>query len=190
MKTKDIVSFLRYLDIKNLWVFNAPMAGFFLNESGKKLHQSLQRYVRCGLLRHLVADVYANAFLVSLPTSNLSALLPYVRPGHFSYISFESALSDYGAISQIPFILTCATTGESGVVETSIGRFDFTKVPHDNFLNSVYFDRELGMYYAEPALAYRDLQAAKRNLGLVDMEELAVIIDEFEKEKKKRIRHG
>lgn len=50
-----------------------------------------------------------------------------LRRGEYSYISNESALSEFGAISELPVDrLTVMTTGRRGVYRTTYGVIEFT----------------------------------------------------------------
>ena len=50
-----------------------------------------------------------------------------MRRGEYSYISLETMLSEYGAISQVPIDrLTVMTTGRKGEYETPFGVIEFT----------------------------------------------------------------
>ncbi|PHM28446.1 hypothetical protein [Xenorhabdus budapestensis] len=50
-----------------------------------------------------------------------------MRRGEYNYVSLESALSEYGAISQIPIDrLTVMTTGRKGTYKTPFGIIEFT----------------------------------------------------------------
>jgi len=97
-----------------------------------------------------------------------------LRRGYYSYTSLESALSEYGAISQIPVDrLTVMTTGRKGVYRTRWGTIEFThtkRSPADILDHTCDVGRPLRM--ATPQAAWRDLKRVGRNTHLVDESEL------------------
>ena len=104
-----------------------------------------------------------------------------MRRGEYSYVSLESALSEFGAISQVPVSrITIMTTGRSGLIETRYGDIEFTHTPRPvrDILDStlVMEDRPLRIAGIEAAL--RDLKRVGRNLHMVDMDEYRDILAE------------
>lgn len=98
-----------------------------------------------------------------------------MRRGHLTYSSYEYVLSEYSVISQIPMIMTIATTGREGRYSTSYGGFELTHVtrtPEEvedlTIMRGPAWERPLPT--ALPQLALDDLKRAGRNLHLVDME--------------------
>ena len=59
-------------------------------------------------------------------THTLENVAKAMRRGEYNYVSLESALSEYGVISQIPMRLTVMTTGRKGEVNTPFGTIEFT----------------------------------------------------------------
>jgi len=106
-----------------------------------------------------------------------------LRRGEYSYISLESALSEWGAISQIPVgHLTVMTTGRKGIFQTPFGTIEFTHTarPVDDILANTIFDMNRPLRLAQPATAWRDLKRVGRNVEMVDRQVLAELIDEQE----------
>ena len=83
--------------------------------------------------------------------------------GHYSYVSLESALSLYGAISQVPIDrLTVLTTGREGEFKTPFGVIEFTHTKRsvsEIIENVVQTGRPLRL--ATRITAYRDLQESR-----------------------------
>jgi hypothetical protein len=104
------------------------------------------------------------------------------RPANLVYLSFESHLSEWGAISQIPMLLTVATTGPSELVRTRHGRIEFTHVdgPRDEILARTIVGDPRPLRVASPRMAYEDLVRERRSLGLVDLEELEAVEAEWQ----------
>ncbi len=91
----------------------AQQGGDFLTLQGLKqltglgegaVRKAVTRLEKRGYLMHVGPGLYANRF--GRPT--LEALAMII--GAPCYISFESALERYGILSQIPLVLTCAST--------------------------------------------------------------------------------
>jgi hypothetical protein len=98
-----------------------------------------------------------------------------LRRGAYNYVSLESALSEWGAISQIPVgRLTVMTTGRKGEYKTPYGVIEFThtKRPLTEVLASGV-ERGRPLRIASKQAALRDLKRVGRNTHLLIAEELA-----------------
>lgn len=95
-----------------------------------------------------------------------------LRADELNYISLETALSDAGVISQVP--INCITIMSSGRSNTiSCGRFGTIEFVHTKkkpaaLASELDYDQRCRLWRAKPALALRDMKAAKRNLDLVN----------------------
>lgn len=58
----------------------------------------------------------------------------HLTPGHRSYVSFLSALHIYGIISQIPQVITVASTAHSKKINTPIGTYYIHQIAPDFFI--------------------------------------------------------
>jgi hypothetical protein len=166
--------FLRTLDSERIWLFDFNDLRVWFDESEQAIHKGLARHIADGLIVRVTRGLYANAMPSSIPLHAGEALVPYLRPLEINYESFESSLSGYGIISQIPMRLTMATTGGSGEFSTPFGVIEFTHVswsPADLY-GRISWDDHRMLWAASPDLAYEDLRRARRNLHLVDLEEL------------------
>jgi predicted transcriptional regulator of viral defense system len=87
--------------------------------------KAIGRLCRRGYLVKLYKKTYASKF--SLPSLEEVAMF-YGKP---CYVSFESTLSDRGIISQMPLMLTCATTRKIKNLKTLLGEIVFHHLaPH------------------------------------------------------------
>lgn len=182
MSTKELFVFLDWLDRRRLWLFTLPQAALYFKEPPNTLKQSLSRHSKSGFLAHLCRGLYANLRSQNMPIYGREAIVPYLRPGCLTYISLESVLSDWGIISQIPRILTCMTNGRRGIFNMRIGTIEFVHFhrPNLDFLHTdLHWDDQRQIWYASPALAWRDLKKVGRNIGLVDQESLEESINEY-----------
>ena len=156
-----------------VWTWS-DLAALFPDESPKALGASLGRFVRDGSLQRACRGVYVLPRARSDAGHTVEHVAIALRRGHHSYVSLESALSEYGAISQVPLsVLTVMTTGRSGLVDTPWGAIELThtKRPRSALLaGMVEIGRPLRFARARTALA--DLRHVGRNLHLVDHEEL------------------
>ncbi|MCJ8272078.1 MAG: hypothetical protein MJK04_22115, partial [Psychrosphaera sp.] len=95
-----------------------------------------------------------------------------LRRGEYNYVSLESALSEYGVISQIPNDrITIMTTGRKGTYDTPWGTLEFTHTKRSvsDIVDNIHtVERPLRM--ASVQAAWRDLKRVGRNTHLVDME--------------------
>ncbi len=146
----------------------------FHRDSPRSLDASLSRLIREGFLERVANGVFVNPLshnVLHRPERIALAL----RPGEFSYVSLECALSDWGVISQVPQgYLTVMTTGRKGTFRLPHnGVIEFThtsRTPDDIAESTVGMGSPLRMATARAAL--RDLRRVGRNLHLVDMEEM------------------
>ncbi len=91
----------------------------FPDDSAKSLEMSLRRFVRGGTLDRACRSVYVLPRTRSDVGHTIEHVAIALRRGHYSYVSLESALSEYGAISQVPRnVVTVMKTGRSGFVRT------------------------------------------------------------------------
>lgn len=151
------------------------LAMLFAKDSAKSLEMSLRRFVRDGTLQRACRGVYALPRARSDVGHTVEHVAIALRRGHHSYVSLESALSEYGAISQVPLsVVTVMTTGRGGRVKTPWGTIEFTHTKRSRssvLAGMVDVGRPLRFARALTALA--DLRHVGRNLHLVDHEELS-----------------
>ncbi len=129
------------------------------------LKVSLNRMVKKGVLTRLKRGVYQ----LSLNQINVKIVANQLY--YPSYLSFESALSHYGIVSQIPFTETFATTKKSKKMTIWNTEVEFTQLKSD-----LYFGYRLtgGIYIAEPEKALLDelymVSRGKRTLSLKELD--------------------
>jgi len=70
-----------------------------------------------------------------------------------SYLSFESALSWWGILSQIPYVLTFATTLKTKKIEMGKTKIEYRKIKKELFFG---FQLQKGIYIALPEKALLD----------------------------------
>ncbi|MDE0062168.1 MAG: hypothetical protein OXU72_05190 [Gammaproteobacteria bacterium] len=134
---------------------------------------TLCRLVASGVLVRAAQGIYVHALTVGARENILQHVACALRRGEYSYVSLETALSRWGAISEIPMRLTLMTTGRSQSYETLYGAIEFIHTSRSviSILDgTVRSDEPLRL--AKAMTAYEDLKRVGRNLELVDLEEL------------------
>lgn len=175
LKRDELRDRLNTWDDKGRYVWTQrDLKMLFPGDSTKSLEMSLRRFVRDGTLIRACRGVYVLPRARSDTGFTIEHIAIALRRGHYSYVSLESALSEYGAISQVPLsVVTVMTTGRSGVIKTTWGSIEFTHTRKSRstiLTGMVEIGRPLRFARAKTALA--DLQHVGRNLHLVDYEEL------------------
>ncbi len=171
MDKQTAIRVLTQWDEAGRYVFTLrDLAKLFPDDSPKTLREGLGRMVKSGLLRRACRGVYVFPLVRGLDSHTIERIAIALRRGEYNYISLESALSEYGVISQIPMDrLTVMTTGRKGLYHTPWGSIEFThtKRPVHDILENI---RDVGrpLRLATPLTAWRDLKRVGRNTHLVD----------------------
>ena len=168
---------LREWDAKGRYVFTrSVLARLFSDDSAKTFTEGLGRLVKTGTLVRACRGVYVNPHARSFDSRVIERVARALRPGEYNYVSLESALSEYGAISQIPIDrVTVMTTGRKGIYETPYGVIEFTHTqrPVADILEHIHSVEDRPLRVASKAAAWRDLKRVGRNTALVDLESVA-----------------
>ena len=174
MTKLELIATLRKFDKQGRYVFRVgEFAKLFPNDNPKARAEGLNRHVKAGLIKRACRGVYVNEHANSFDGYVIEHIAIALRSGEYNYVSLESALSEYGEISQIPMDrLTVMSTGRSGTYKTCYGIVEFTHTKRsasDVLKNSrVVSKRPLRIATREAAL--RDLRRVGRNLHLVRRE--------------------
>ena len=161
-----------------MWVNIKAPANFFTlrdletvfhDSSSRAVRAGIQRLVKTGILQRAIKGVYVYILGPVAGGSVLELIAKALRRGEYNYISLESALSEYGIISQIPIDrITVMTTGRKGEYHTPYGVIEFTHTKRsvsDIIKNLQETNQPLRRATAHAAL--RDLKRVGRNLHLV-----------------------
>jgi len=171
MNKKTAIKVLTEWDETGRYVFTLrDFVKLFPCKNPKTLQAALNRLVDDGLLQRACRGVYVYPLARSRDSHTVERIAVALRRGEYNYISLESALSEYGAISQILVDhLTVMTTGRKGVYRTPWGTIEFThtKRPILDILESAH-DIGRPLRLATPEAAWRDLKRVGRNTHLVD----------------------
>jgi len=141
------IEFLKKLRSFNKSYFAVADLEKILGMGRDSLYVTLNRLVRTGLLIRLRRGVYQPEFQVA-GLEKVANELYYP-----SYLSFESALSIYGILSQIPYTLMFATVRRSKKITLSDREVEYRQLKRDYFLGYILRN---GIYIAEPEKAVLD----------------------------------
>ncbi len=188
MRADRLRAELKRLDQKGQWLFTFDaLKVIFHDVELPTLRVMLTRHAKAGIVEKLGKGLYLNPEATSIPDRAQLALIEYLRPDAINYLTAETVLSEYGVISQMPSRLVVMTTGRGATFELRTPSRDFgviefvqTKKSREAILAGTYYDPERKTRVATPRRAYEDLLAMRRSLDLVDEEELAECIEEFE----------
>jgi len=177
MNKIDAINKLAALDRVGVYVLSkGDLAKAFPQEKEMALEKSLQRLVGDGILQRVAKGVYVNTMAKSKKGQVIEDIASVLRRGHFSYVTRESMLSEYGVISQVPMSrITLMTTGANGIYETPYGVIEFTHTkrrPAELIARTMSVKgRPLRIATKRAALA--DLVRAGRNTDMIDKEALS-----------------
>lgn len=171
MKIGQTLKLLKKASESNINVFSKnDLRKLFWDDKEKNLEKTLQRLVDDEILIRATRGVYVNALFIPKDGWILEKIALVLRQGYLSYVSYESMLSEYGLISQIPLnYLSVATEGLDGDYETPFGRIEFTHVDTDrlSIIDQSIFINGRPMRIAMKALALNDLKSIGRNTNML-----------------------
>jgi len=138
-----------------------------LNVKKDSLYVTLNRLVKSGVLIRLKRGVYQPEF--KEPELEKTAGELYYP----SYLSFESALSRYGILSQIPYALIFATTKKSKKLYLMDREIEYRQLKKDYFFGYLLNN---GICIAEPEKALLDLlYMISKGKASNDLSELSLV---------------
>jgi len=175
MNRQQAIRVLSEWDRRGRYVFTLhDLAKLFPVDKPKTLKEGVSRLVHNGLLKRACRGLYLYPYAHSIDSHAVEQIAKTLRRGEYNYVSLESALSEYGAISQIPIDrLTVMTTGRKGTYQTPYGLIEFTHTKRQ-VRDIVQHIRDIKrpLRIATPLAAWRDLKRVGRNTHLVNQEVL------------------
>lgn len=163
IKPKDMALIQRLLNLDKPYFSPADLEKV-LGQSRPALYVTLNRLVKYGVLVRLGRGVYQAA----LRAADLPRIANQLV--HPSYLSFESALSRYGILSQVPYVLTFATSQRSRRLTLGGTVTEFHQLKKELFFG---YTLQSGLYVAEPEKAFLDqLYMVSRGLSSLTLDEL------------------
>lgn len=148
------------------------LAKVFHEDNPKTLQEGINRLRQHGILEGVARGLYCYALSRTPDSYRLERIARAMRRGEYSYVSLESALSEYGAISQIPVDrLTVMTTGRKGTYRTPYGTIEFTHTSRP-IIELLQRMRDIGrpLRMATLEAAWADLKRVGRNTNMVNVE--------------------
>lgn len=163
VKPKDMALVQRLLSLGKPYFSPADLEKV-LGQKRPALYVTLNRLRKYGVLVRLRQGVYQ----VALRAADLPRIAnQLVYP---SSLSFESALSRYGILSQVPYALTFATPHRSRRLTLGDTGVEFHQLKRELFFGYALED---GLYVAEPEKAFLDqLYMVTRGLSSLALDEL------------------
>lgn len=165
---------LDLLGEKGISVFSTKMLkSYFPEESDISLKKTLERAIKNGVLQRVCRGAYAYNREFRREPFKLEQIAVALRQGEYSYVSLESALSEYSIISQMMINrLTVMTTGRSQLYKTPYGEIEFTHTKRSELeiLDRVVRQPGRSLRLAKPDLALEDLKRVSRNMQMVNMD--------------------
>lgn len=175
MRQKDAVKLFREMDETRRRVFvMRDFRKMFPNDNDKTLAASVAQMVRDEILERPTRGIYVFAHTRHSREHLLYEVARTLRRGSYTYLSMESALSEYGVISQIPTgHHTFMTTGRRGEFRTDYGTIEFSHTsrnPADFVPDLLEVERPLPIANMERAL--KDLNRVGRNHQMLQLDEI------------------
>lgn len=168
------IQVLREWDLQHKYVFTYnDLRKLFPSDAPKTFKEGLARLVKAGLLIRACRGIYVNPYAQSKDSYTIEYIARALRRGDFNYVSLESMLVEYGAISQILLDrLTVMTTGREGIYHTPYGTIEFTHTQRSiaKILSSIQTVPNRPLRVAIKEAAWRDLKRVGRNTDMVDTE--------------------
>lgn len=176
MDKMHAINTLTELDRRGVYVLTkGDLAKAFPDEQAKTLEKSLQRLVADGILQRVSKGIYVNPLARSKTGNVAEDIAVVLRRGHFSYLTRESMLSEYGVISQVPVRrLTLMTTGATGVYDTPYGTIEFTHTKRRpaEIIKRTIVAKDRPLRLATKEAAVKDLVRSGRNVNMMDLREI------------------
>ena len=166
------IQILRDFDRQGRYVFTLQdLSKCFPEDNPKAFVEGLGRLVKSGLLVRAARGVYVNPYALSHDGYVIEHIARALRRGKYNYVSLESMLTEYGAISQIMIDrITIMTTGREAIYHTPYGIIEFTHTNRsvENILAHIHAMPKRPLRVATQETAWRDLKRVGRNIEMVD----------------------
>lgn len=161
------IEFLKKLKSFDKTYFTVADLEKILGLGRDSLYVTLNRLVRTGVLIKLRRGVYQPEFQIASLEKVANELY------YPSYLSFESALSVYGILSQIPYTLMFATVKRSKKLTLAGREVEYRQLKKDYFFGYMLKN---GIYIAEPEKAVLDqLYMLSKGKAVADIGEWSLV---------------
>lgn len=175
MTTIEATKQLAALDKNGRYVYTKRnLSKIFAVTSENTLNQMLKRLVAKGVLIRAAQGVYVYAQSAHISPTTIEDVALALRPGEYVFESMESALSQWGLISQVPLDrITLVTTGRKGEHITPFGVIEFTHTASSavEIIENTVSRPDHPLPIATKEYACINLRRSGRNLNMVQNEE-------------------
>lgn len=147
------IHYMKYLEMKNkfeekgLVLFSKEELKLLLNMTNNATKALLQRYKKRGYIKNPKRNMY---FFSDNPPPLLELAYRMYQP---SYVSFETALSTYGIIPEVVYVIVAATTKPTRTFNFEDTTFKYLKIKQQAFTGYIKKDN---YFIAEPEKALVD----------------------------------
>jgi predicted transcriptional regulator of viral defense system len=171
---KKLETVLESLADAEHYLFASSDLAAAVSRSGRGLAVLLCRAQKAGVLKRVCRGVFLYP-RVNYPRGMvLFHAAARLRASGFNYLSLETALSDAGAISQVPINwITLMSSGRSQVVDCGdFGRIEFVHTAQSpaDLAEELTYEPERRLWRASARLALRDMRATRRAQDLLNPE--------------------
>ncbi len=170
MKIERALERLNKFDNQKIYVYRkSDLRRLFFEDSQTAFQHSLLRLIKSGVLERACKGVYVFSYSRHKGDYTIEYIAKCLRRGEYNYISLESALSEYGVISQVMIDrITIMTIGRKGKFRTPYGVIEFTHTKRDDIdiiKNTITSTHPLRIANKETAI--QDLKRVGRNTHLI-----------------------
>jgi predicted transcriptional regulator of viral defense system len=171
LQLTDALAILMNWDRRGRYVFTKHDLAKLFDEQAQLLSKTLERLVEKDILIRAARGVYVFAHSAHRGAYTLEEVAQTLRRNSYNYLSLESALSEWGTISQIPIDrITVMTTGRRGEFKTPFGVIEFTHTeanPETILANTIVREPH-PLRIAREDFAARNQRRTGRNVFLIE----------------------
>jgi predicted transcriptional regulator of viral defense system len=171
LQLTDALNVLVDWDRRGRCVFTKNDLAKLFDERAELLSKTLERLVKKGILIRAARGVYVFGHSAHRGTHTLEEVAQTLRRDDYNYLSLESALSEWGTISQIPVDrITVMTTGRKGIFKTPFGVIEFThtEANPETILANTIVRTPHPLRIAREAFAVKNQKRTGRNVFLIE----------------------
>jgi hypothetical protein len=177
MKSAEALNILATWDKQDRYVYLKHDLAKLFGESadGATLSATIRRLLKQRILIRATKGVYVYAHSANIDGNILEQLAKAIRRNDYNYLSLESALVEWGAISQIMTDrITVMTTGRKGEFSTPWGVVEFTHTDAnaEQILANVITRDHHALPIATKHYALKNLRRVGRNTDLIAEDKL------------------
>ena len=147
------VSLLKAIRILDRPVFTARELSAVSAHSFSSVSQSLKRLAREEMVTQIKKGLWAD---IHSPQFSPLVVINFLLSRHRTYLSFVSALHLHGMVSQIPRVITLASTAHSQVIRTPVGVYSIHQITPSFFGGFDWYQGKGGFLIAEAEKALVD----------------------------------